>query len=81
MHIYYVLFLSVYYPFSLLGFANWGRFAEHVNGIIYGDNLTALLLYPSICGLFWSGDCFLCSLHTIFIWPYGDWLSGLCAGL
>lgn len=46
-HIYYVLFLSVYYPFSLLGLPIGVGLLNILNGIIFmGIAFTALLLFP-----------------------------------
>ena len=46
-HIYYVLFLSVYYPCSLLGLSIGIGLLNLLNGVIFmGIILTALLLYP-----------------------------------
>ncbi|WP_288400335.1 GGDEF domain-containing protein [uncultured Acinetobacter sp.] len=46
-HMYYVLFLSVYYPFSLLGLPIGIGLLNILNGIIFmGIAFTALLLFP-----------------------------------
>ena len=47
VHIYYVLFLSVYYPFSLLGLPIGIGLLNMLNGVIFmGITFTALLLFP-----------------------------------
>ena len=47
VHIYYVLFLSVYYPFSLLGLPIGIGLLNMLNGVIFmGIIFTALLLFP-----------------------------------
>ena len=47
LHIYYVMFLSVYFPFTLLGLPIGVGLLNLLNGIIFmGIAFTALLLYP-----------------------------------
>jgi len=47
VHIYYVLFLSLYYPFSLLGLPIGIGLLNMLNGVIFmGITFTALLLFP-----------------------------------
>ena len=47
MHIYYVFFLSLYYPFSLLGLPIGVGLLNLLNGVVFmGIIFTALLLFP-----------------------------------
>ena len=70
VHIYYVLFLSVYYPFSLLGLPIGIGLLNMLNGVIFmGITFTALLLFPRFSVYFglvaYVIACYLLSALTV----------------
>ena len=70
VHIYYVLFLSVYYPFSMLGLPIGIGLLNMLNGVIFmGITFTALLLFPRFSVYFglvaYVIACYLLSALTV----------------
>ena len=70
VHIYYVLFLLVYYPFSLLGLPIGIGLLNMLNGVIFmGITFTALLLFPRFSVYFglvaYVIACYLLSALTV----------------
>ena len=70
VHIYYVLFLSVYYPFSTLGLPIGIGLLNMLNGVIFmGITFTALLLFPRFSVYFglvaYVIACYLLSALTV----------------